>query len=79
MKERLRNVLGWTSFLLLSYWVLILSSSIVLDWNPQTDLDFLILGLGEGFVWVPPLISVFLKVVEYVVWGGFRFRPWRQE
>ena len=76
MKERLRNVLGWTSFLLLSYWSLILFSSFVLDWRPP---DLLVFGSRKGFVTFTPLIFVFLKVVEYVVWGGLRFRPWRQE
>ena len=75
MKERLRNVLGWTSILLLSYWALILSSSFVLDWRPP---DVLVFGSMRFFSFVP-LIFVFLKVVEYVVWGGLRFRPWRQE
>ena len=79
MGERLRIVLNWAAFVFLAYWVainiILVPISMILDWSPP---KVLALYLYNHFVWVPPMVYMVWQILQYIVWGGFKFIPWKK-
>lgn len=71
MSERLRNVLNWTAFVISSMWGLLCVVGIVIG---EYGL-FHFIGLFL-LVYVP--LNGSWQILQYIVWGGFKFIPWKK-
>lgn len=82
MGERLRIVLNWAAFVFLAYWVavfILTITSAVFDLGSARSSSFLFFGMRpKNFFLIALLTYPVWQILQYIVWGGFKFIPWKK-
>jgi hypothetical protein len=82
MSERLRNVLNWIAFLSLCFWAILIGFSLLNDIFTYVDWDSWdgkkIFNLLLLFGYQVPVSYIFWQILQYIVWSGFKFIPWKK-